>query len=55
MDYDLYADAGGRSKAIQKTYDGIAVLDGQLVVRFGAIGGTNQTALVQAIEVRQDT
>ncbi|MFZ4396387.1 MAG: malectin domain-containing carbohydrate-binding protein, partial [Kiritimatiellia bacterium] len=55
MDYDLYADAGGRNKAVQKEYDGIAVLDGQLVVRFGAIGGGNQTALVQAIEVRQDT
>ncbi len=55
MDYDVYADAGGRNKASQKVYDGIAVHDGQLVVRFGAFGGTNQTALVQAIEVRQDT
>ena len=55
MDYDLYGDAGGRHKPVQKEYDGIAVHDGQLVVRFGAIGGTNQTALVQAIEVRQDT
>lgn len=55
IDYDLYADAGGRHKPVQKEYDGIAVHDGRLVVRFGAIGGTNQTALVQAIEVRQDT
>jgi hypothetical protein len=54
MDYDLYADAGGRNKAVQKAYDGIAVYDGQLVVRFGAIGSTPQIALVQAIEVRQD-
>jgi hypothetical protein len=55
LDYDIFAEAGARHKAIQREFDGITVHSGEpLVLRFGALRGPRQTALVQAIEVRQD-
>jgi hypothetical protein len=55
INYDVYADAGGRNKAVRKVFNGIAVVGGRLVVRLGAISGTTGGALVQVIEVQQDT
>jgi hypothetical protein len=52
--FDVYAEAGGRNRGIQKVYSGISVTGGQLVLRLGSTTGTTGGALVNVLEVQQD-